>query len=250
MATTKDLYEQYKLKMHRIADLKNANAVLQWDRETYLPKKAAAMRGQQLSTLSEVAHELLSENELGNILSELSSREDMVYGEKRNIELTLEDYQKNKKYSSEFVRKLSEQVNKTFHSWIAARQQNSFAVFEKDLTTLIELKKQETDILGYKHHPYNALLNEFEKGATVQLIDKTFTDLLPELKKIIAVIEAQPEVNDSFLLNHFPKQQQWEWSLYLLKELHFDFEAGRQDISEHPFSTSFNSNDVRITTRI
>ena len=84
MATTKELYEQYKLKMHRIADLKNANAVLQWDRETYLPKKGAAMRGQQLSTLSEVAHELLSENELGNILSELSSREDMEYGEKRN----------------------------------------------------------------------------------------------------------------------------------------------------------------------
>ena len=36
----------------------------------------------------------------------------------------------------------------------------------------------------------------------------------------------------------------------LLKSLGFDFEAGRQDLSEHPFSTSFNPGDVRITTRI
>jgi carboxypeptidase Taq len=35
-----------------------------------------------------------------------------------------------------------------------------------------------------------------------------------------------------------------------LKELHFNFENGRQDISAHPFTTSFGSSDVRVTTRI
>src|SRR5688572_20986025 len=249
MATTKELYDRYKEKMQRIADLKNASAVLQWDQETYLPKKGAVLRGQQLSTLSEMAHQLFSEEELGNILNELSGK-DLGLIEKRNIELTLEDYQKNKKYSSEFVRKLSDQVNKSFHAWIEARRQNRFGVFENDLSALVELKKQETEILGYEHHPYNALLNEFEKGATIELIDKTFSALLPELKNIIAWITSKPQVDDSFLFQHFPKQPQWEWGLYLVKQLNFDFEAGRQDISEHPFSTSFNSNDVRITTRI
>ena len=32
--------------------------------------------------------------------------------------------------------------------------------------------------------------------------------------------------------------------------MHFDFDAGRQDLSEHPFTINFNSRDVRITTRI
>ena len=36
----------------------------------------------------------------------------------------------------------------------------------------------------------------------------------------------------------------------VLTELGYDFQAGRQDISEHPFTINFNSNDVRITTRI
>ena len=224
--------------MQRIADLRYAHAVLQWDQETYLPKKGAEMRGRQLSTLSETAHQLFSEDELGTILNELMNRQDTTVPEKRNVELTLEDYQKNKKYTSEFVRSLSDQVNKTFHSWIEARSQNSFSFFEKDLSGLVDLKKQEAEILGYKDHPYNALLNEFEKGATVALIDQVFTPLLPRLKTMIADISSKPQVNDSFLYQFFPKQQQWDWGMYLIKQLNFDFEAGRQDISEHPFSTS------------
>ncbi|MCW3119553.1 MAG: carboxypeptidase [Chitinophagaceae bacterium] len=250
MATTKELYETYKEKMNRVADIKYASAVLQWDQETYLPPKSAAMRGQQIATLSELAHELFTDGKLGDTLGELSQRSDLSEDEKRNTELTLEDYNKNKKYTSAFVRKMSEQVNKTFHSWIEARKENSFSRFEKDLSSLIQLKKEETEILGYVNHPYNSLLNEYEKGCTVELLDKTFSDLLPELKKLLDTISAKPQVDDSFLLQHYPKQQQWDWGMHLIRELHFDFEAGRQDLSEHPFTTNFSSTDVRITTRV
>jgi carboxypeptidase Taq len=57
-------------------------------------------------------------------------------------------------------------------------------------------------------------------------------------------------VDDRFLKQHFPKDVQWDWSMHLLKELHFDFESGRQDLSEHPFSISFGATDVRVTTRV
>lgn len=250
MSTTAELYEKYRDKMRFIADVKSANAVLQWDQETYLPKKGAAFRGQQISTLSEISHRLFSEEELGNLLQNLLSKGDLSAAQKRNVEKTNEDYLKNKKYTSEFVRKLSEQVNKSFHSWIESRKENSFTVFEKDLNALIQLKKQEAELLGYEHHPYNALMDEYEKGATVELLDKTFTNLLPTLKGLIDRILRQPQVDDSFLKQHFPKQQQWEWGMELIKHLNFNFDAGRQDISEHPFSVSFNRNDVRITTRI
>ena len=236
--------------MQRIADVRNANAVLQWDQETHLPPKGAAFRGQQISTLSEISHKLFSEEELGNILKELLSKDDLSKEQRRNVELTLEDYTKNKKYSSEFVRKLSDQVNKAFHAWIESRKQNSFSVYKDDLSKLVELKKQEANILGFEGHPYNALLNEYEKGSTVSLLDRTFDNLLPQLKDIFDKIANASQVDDAFLLQHFPKQQQWDWGMYLIKELNFDFEAGRQDRSEHPFSISFNPKDVRITTRI
>jgi carboxypeptidase Taq len=247
---TAELYENYVRKMHRIADVRHASAVLQWDQETHLPPKGAAFRGQQISTLSEISHQLFSEEELGNVLQELLGKDGLQPEQKRNVERTHEDYVKNKKYTAAFVRALSEQVNKAFHAWIDSRKKNSFAVFEKDLATLLDLKKQEADLLGYQQHPYNALLDEYEKGSTVQLLDKTFTGLLPTLRDLLERIEAKPQVDDAFLKQHFPRQQQWDWGMHLIKELNFDFEAGRQDISEHPFSTSFNARDVRITTRV
>jgi len=248
--TTSELYNSYREQMRRVADIKFSSALLQWDQETYLPVKAAAIRGQQIATLSELAHQLFTDEKLGSVLNELKQREDLAENDKKNVDLTFEDYTKNKKYSSEFVRKMSEQVNKTFHAWIEARKQDSFPVFENELDILIDLKKQETDILGYEKHPYNALLNEFEKGCTVDLLDKTFTGLLPSLKELLDRITKKEQVDNSFLKQHFPKQDQWSWGMHLIKKLNFDFNAGRQDISEHPFTINFSSTDVRITTRV
>src|SRR5436190_6642767 len=129
--TTSQLYEKYRQKMRLIADIRNASALLQWDQETNLPPKGASFRGQQISTLSEISHKFFSEDELGGLLQDLLSKVDLTASQKRNVERTNEDYIKNKKYSSEFVRKLSEQVNRTFHAWIESRRKNDFAVFEK-----------------------------------------------------------------------------------------------------------------------
>ena len=247
---SQQLYDSYKQKMQRIADIRSASAVLQWDQETYLPVSSSHFRGQQISTLSELAHQFFTEDSLGDLLNELTEKTDLSPEQKRNAERTTEDYNKQKKYTSAFVRALSEQVNKTFHSWIEARKQNAFSVYQNNLDALVQLKKEEAQILGFKEHPYDALLDEFEKGATVSLLDKTFNNLLPRLKELFQKIIAAPQVDDSFLLQNFPKEEQWNWGMHLIRNLHFDFEKGRQDKSEHPFSTSFSPQDVRITTRI
>lgn len=243
-------YALYKQKMQRIADIRYSSAMLQWDQETYLPPSAAKIRGQQIATLSELAHEHFTDEKLGTLLNQLMGSSDLDENEKRNVELTLEDYNKNKKYTSAFVRKLTEQINRSFHAWITARKENNFSIFSKELKELVQLKREETDILGYVQHPYNAMLNEYEKGATVELLDNTFSTLLPALKNILDKIKGKPNVNDEFLRRHYSKQDQWDWGMYIVKQLHFDLEAGRQDISEHPFTTSFANTDVRITTRI
>ena len=245
-----DKYEDYKNYQAKIADLKNSLAVLQWDQEVYLPTKGAGFRARQMATLSEQIHELSTAESFGHLLQDLVSDQTLGENEKKNIELSWEDYSKQKKYSAAFVRKMSETVSRSFHSWIEARRQNDFTVFENDLNSLLELKKEETHILGFAAHPYDSLLNEFEKGCTVAQLDKLFAGLQPRLKDLLDKITGRSQVEDSFLRRYFPKQEQWEFGLFLIRELGFDFEAGRQDISEHPFTTSFNVRDVRITTRI
>ncbi|HEY1021085.1 MAG TPA: carboxypeptidase M32, partial [Flavisolibacter sp.] len=203
MPNTTELYQDYVTRMKRIADVRNASAVLQWDQETNLPPQGASLRGQQISTLAELSHQLFSDDALGDLLQTLLTKDDLSPGEKRNVERTFEDYTKNKKYSPQLVRALSDAVNKAFHSWLEARKQNSFSVFEKDLDALVQLKQEEASVLGYVHHPYDALLDEYEKGATVALLDKAFDNLLPQLKNLYEKILSAPQVDDTFLKQHF-----------------------------------------------
>ena len=247
---TSNLYTQYKATLQKIADVKYASAVLQWDQETYLPAKGNEIRGRQIATLNELAHEKFTGEEFGVLLKELINKDGLTPAEKRNAELSLYDYNKNKKLPSAFVRQMSEAVNKSFHAWIQARKENSFSIFQQPLQEIILLKKQEADLLGYETHPYNALMNDYDRGLTVDTVDTLFTSLKPQLLELLQKINTEPPVVDSFLHQHFDKEKQWQFGIEILKRMHFDFEAGRQDISEHPFTTNFNSNDVRITTRI
>ncbi len=245
-----ELYKQYVTKMQQIADVKYASAVLQWDQETYLPPKGSDFRGRQIATLNELAHQQFANEKTGALLTELLGKNDLTDRQKKNIELSHYDYTRAQKFTSAFVRKMSESVNKSFHAWIQARKENSFAVFKQPLHDLIELKKEEAAILGYTDHPYSALMNDFDKGLTVTTVDKIFADLKPQLLELLHFIQNKPQVNDDFLHQHFDKDSQWEFGIELLKRMGFDFEAGRQDISEHPFTTNFNNADVRVTTRI
>jgi carboxypeptidase Taq len=145
---------------------------------------------------------------------------------------------------------MSETVSRSFHTWNRAKKESRFSVFEKELADIVELKKEEADMLGYAGHPYDSLMDEFEKGSTVKGLDKIFGNILPKLQAILEKIQhASPPV-DVFLFKSFDKKKQWDVGMGVIAELGFDFNAGRQDLSSHPFSTSFNKNDVRITTRI
>ncbi|WP_276485191.1 carboxypeptidase M32 [Paraflavitalea pollutisoli] len=251
MQTSSDtLYQQYVDAMRKIADLRYASALLQWDQETYLPAKGAAIRGQQIATLSEIAHEHSTAPSLGGLLQELMGCDNLTPGQKKNVSLTWEDYSKQKKFTPAFVRELTETVNKSFHSWIEARKANDFKIFGRHLAPLVELKKQEAQLLGYEGHPYNALLNDFDKGSNVATLDGVFNNIGQPLKNILDQIQSRPQVSNAFLHRHYPKDKQWAFGMQVLKDLGYDLEAGRQDMSEHPFTTSFNSRDVRVTTRI
>jgi carboxypeptidase Taq len=248
--SSQDLYSEYTDRMQKIADVKFSAAVLQWDQETYLPSKGAEFRARQIATLSEIAHEWLIAPEFGQLLEELHGRQDLADDQQRNVTLSREDYNKQKKFTPAFVRRLSETSSRCFHTWLQARSANSFALYHDDLQAMVQLKKEEADLAGYEHHPYNALLDQYEKGATVALLDRVFTEVRQPLKQLLARIAASQPVDDDFLRGDYPKQKQWDFGMELIRQLGFDFEAGRQDLSEHPFTTNFNSRDVRITTRV
>lgn len=250
ITTTGELYEEYISNMNKIADIRYASAVLQWDQETYLPIKGAQLRGQQIATLSELSHEMFTSEGFYTLVKELSQREGLQAEQKKNVLLTLYDIEQQQKLSTALVREMSEAINTAFHQWINARKENNFRVFENSLEKLNSLIIQESELLGYEEHPYDAQLNKYDKGSTVKELDGIFSNIIPILSEFIANTAKGEPIDDSFLKLHYPHQLQWNLGIEILKKMGFDFEAGRQDLSEHPFTINFNRNDVRITTRI
>ncbi|MBL4715306.1 MAG: carboxypeptidase [Bacteroidetes bacterium] len=243
-------FEQYKGLMKRVADVHHTIALLHWDQETIMPSKGAAFRAQQIGTLAGISHEMFVDEKLGGLLNELNNDSSLNEREAKNIQETLKDYEKKKKYPTEFVEKLSVTVAESTHVWEKAREADDFSMFELHLQKVIELKRQECDILGYEEHPYNAMLDNFEPGAKVADLDVLFTDVRKQLVDFVKKIGQKAQVEDSFLKKHYDHQKQWDFGIDLLKQMHYDFDAGLQELSAHPFTTNFNPCDVRVTTRI
>ena len=250
MQKSKELYASFKEITQKAADIQFASAVLGWDQEVYMPPKGFSYRGRQLATLASQAHEMLTSENYGNVLKELAAKEDLGDAEKNNVRLSLEDYEKNKKLSSAFVEELTQQTSNSFNAWIQARKDNEYSVYAGELAKMIALKRKQADLYGFDKHPYDALLDEYEKGATVAMLDPVFDKVKEQLPALLKSIENAKQVDDSFFNGNYPKQLQWDFSIEVLKKMGYDFEAGRQDYAEHPFTTSFAPTDVRVTTRV
>jgi len=250
MQNTDQLYSTYTILLQKAADINYASAVLGWDQEVYMPPKGAEYRGRQLATLASQAHEMVTSDSYGNLLKELLKQQELSDSEKRNVQLSFEDYTRNKKLSPEFVEEMSRLQSECFNTWIEARKKNDYTIFAPSLAKMIALKRKQAELYSYKAHPYDALLDEYEKGATVAMLDPIFAGIREQLPPLLATIKAAPQVSNECFHHHFPKQQQWDFGIDVLRQMGFDFEAGRQDYSEHPFTTSFAPADVRITTRV
>ncbi len=243
-------YSSYQIMMRKIADIQYASAVLNWDQESYMPPKGATFRAQQLSTLAGIGHELATSKELGELLNKLSEDTSLSEKEKRNISQSLKSFNDNKKYSTEFVQLLSKTISETFQAWQKAKADNNFALYAPHLEKLVKLKREECKLLGDFVHPYDALLNQYEPGSKTADLEVLFTDVREQLVAFVKKIAEKPQNEDAFMYLYYDKQQQWDFGLDLLKQMGYDFESGRQDLSSHPFTTNFSPEDVRVTTRI
>lgn len=248
---TQTTYSLVKEHLQKIFDVQASIALLNWDLETYMPKGGAAQRSRQISTLSGIAHELVTDEAFKSKVRYLNEKLDGLSPEESvNIKETFNQIERADKLDTEFVTRRSTLVSETYQAWTKAREEKSFAVYSEQLDKLIQLKKEEADRIGYEGHIYNALLEEFEPGMTSAMVDTIFDGVKKHLQPILKKINEQEKPNDAFLYKYFDKDKQWDFGIDLLKNMGYDFNRGRQDISVHPFSTGFGPDDIRVTTRI
>jgi len=242
-----DLYKEYQQLMEELYYLDSTIANLQWDQEVMLPKESADYRSKQIAYLSSLSHEKFTNRNTGKLLQS-TLKEDLNEDQRLNVEKTLYDYEKSILLPSLFIKNRSELTSKAYTAWIKARTQNDAWIFTQSFEPLLDLKREEAELRGYDTHPYNALLNVYDKGLNVETLDPLFINLDKDLNKLIKWVTDKQEDHRSLLMSSIPHEKQWQFSLEILKAMNFDFDRGRQDISEHPFTISLAPNDIRLTT--
>lgn len=238
-------------KLGEISDLDSSLALLSWDQQTYMPPKGAAARGRQRATISALAHRMLTSAEMGERLQRLHERRDELSdGDRVLVDVAIYDYKRTACLPEDFVEKLAMAQSSGYEAWVASRKDNDFSSFLPYLEKLIDLAKRKAEYHGYEGSSYNALLEDFERGMTAEQLDSIFGELSLRQSKLVEKITAssnQPDI--TWLDRKWPEQPQLDFTLLVLRDMGFDFEAGRQDLAAHPFTTSISLHDIRLTTR-
>jgi carboxypeptidase Taq len=149
--------------------LASCGSVLGWDERTYMPRKGSAHRAEQIALVARMAHELLTSPEIGRLLAEVDKSDlirDKESAEAVNIREIRRGYDRAVKIPKELVEELARVTTRAQQAWQEARQANQFAAFQPWLEKIVKLKRQEAQAIGYKEAAYDALLDEYEPGAT------------------------------------------------------------------------------------
>lgn len=244
---------ELETRLKRLSRLGEIAALVSWDQNTYMPPGAAESRAEQSSTLSQFRHELFTADETGSLLEKSDSEtagmaEDS--DERRMISILRHDFDRATKLPTKLVAELSHHSSLSQETWINARKANDFASFAPALEKMFDLKRQVAECYGYEEHIYDALLDDFERGARQSEIKTQFEALKPTLITLAAAIrDSSNPVDSSFIQGSFSIDKQRDLTLDVVKALGYDLNRGRQDVAAHPFCTSFSRDDVRITTR-
>lgn len=245
--------KQLKDLLGEVADLYGATAVLGWDQQTYMPPAGAETRGQQLSTLSTLAHKKFTSGEVGELLEELkpvASELDPDSDDARLVKVTEREYVKATKVPPEMVAEMAQVTTMAQQVWQEARAESDFAKFQPYLEKIVDLRRRYVELFAPYDHVYDPLLDDFEPGLKTADVKEIFNALRPQQVALIKEIASRPQVDDSFLHQKFEEQKQWDFGVEVATKFGYDWNRGRQDKSTHPFTTNFGINDVRITTRI
>ncbi|AIT09624.1 peptidase M32 [Candidatus Francisella endociliophora] len=228
----------------------HAISLMHWDLETEAPKNSINTTSDVIGFFSEKVYEITNSDDVNKSLDYLNKNlSELDEINKRIVYLTTKERDKLSKIPKDEYVAYNKLLSQAQNIWTEARKNNDFEQFTPYLEKIINYQKKYVEKVGYKEHPYDVLLDEYEEGMTVAKLEPFFDSLKEKIVPLLEKIKQAKQVDTSCIDKPYNIEKQKQYSNKIAKQLGFDFDSGLLKESAHPFTLNFNKYDVRMTTR-
>ena len=218
---------------------------LGWDQETVMPRGAVDQRAEEMSAIEGVLHARRTD---GRIAGWLDAAEPGDAVGVAQLRLIRRSFARTSKVPADLAQALARLTSRAQGIWAQARAGEDVAAFLPTLAEVIRLKREEAAALAQGGDLYDALIDDYEPGATAASLGVMFDAMRPRLVALrSAVLGAK--FQPAGLSGAYPAEDQMAVARELAATFGYDFAYGRMDLAVHPFSSG-SGRDVRITTRV
>lgn len=224
---------------------------LEFDMQCCAPNDGMEQAGDDMAVLGKKLFELTHSEEYAKLLSELYENSDGLTDiQKRAIECLFDSYEKTKNISPELSFEIESAMNKAYSKWLSAKESKDFNLFKQSLNEIVKYTRMTVELQDRNYGTYyNACLDDYEKGGNEKELDAFFTALKARIVPLLAKIVREGKfIREDFLTRKCEIPKQEEFSRYLLELQGMKMSATVLMATEHPFTTNFGPQDVRVTT--
>ena len=243
-------YDALARRWQRLHHLQHLAAIAGWDQAANMPPGGSTARGAAMAEVATLMHGLRTEPLVRDQLAQAGS-EPLDALQQANLRELQRDWFQANALPAELVERRVLLTTRCEHAWRSQRPANDWAGFAANLKPVLAMAREEaarlSELTGLA--PYDCLMDRFEPGLRQAQVEQVFGELrqwLPGLiRQVLAKQAAEPVVA---LQGPFDRAAQRRLCERVMGLLQFDFNAGRLDVSTHPFSGGVPE-DVRLTTR-
>ena len=206
--TPEDAYQWLTEHSLETAYLKSMGRLLGWDQRTHIPAKGHPHRHNQFAMLAKWIHVRATDPRVGEALARVEASDlvaDPMAVAAVNVREWRRDYDRAVKIPQDLAVALAKATAEGETAWERTRPAGDWETFKPFLATVVALKREEAQALGYAAEPYDALLDDFEPGETAAALAPLLGELRGSLLRVLAAVQGSGRrPQGEVVRRHFP----------------------------------------------
>lgn len=231
----------------RVSSYELALGLVDYDSQTMAPPAGAAAHGEAQAVLFAAQHDLQCRPETGELLAQLNEHKDELDPlHAAELRVFTRTYEQDSRVPAEMAADYKRLTTEAFHVWKRAKDNDDFASFEPYLARIFTSLREQAQCIAPEKDPYDVWLDRWEPGCSREVCDRFFATVGETVTPLVHAIVEQGIPTYDFASEAVSVPAQQALANDIAQVMGLDAARLTFGATEHPFTISFDRDDVRI----